>query len=482
MDMNRVNPYHHDLNDDLADIDYGGVPFAGRKDVLGHLHRQFNDPAPNATRSLCIVGRQHIGKTAVLLAAEGTFADTHVVALLFMREAVLDSELDLILAIAQAVTEGMVASGVSLQRLMDLEEPTHETARTWLAGSFLPIALAAMRGRKLALCFDDAERMLFAIRSGALPPDTFSFLHGLIRQFGGLGMALTLDAEYEADVDGFAPLIGLKDTHRLNNLSESETRWLLTGPAVGCYSVGDDAVTAAQKLTGGEPALVQHLGYLLFRRWETVNDLMVVSPEDIRSHTAALYRYAEADFRAAYLRLTPPEKRVLGAVSQLHYSDPLKRVDPGAIENFLAQGELPMDMTAIRSALRGLEYVEMAHTSADGVTLVSGLMQSWLLDNVGTGRVVTTSSRGPALAAPVRKLAEAADGLPRAPGFRPAELIRDPAFRAQMQRQIPARMAAAMALAAAILGLLLAVALFSPPAQDTSFRATVPTVTLADAP
>jgi hypothetical protein len=477
MDIQRVNPYHHDLNDELSSIDYGGVPFAGRKDVLGHLHRQFSDPAPNATRALCIVGRQHIGKTAVLLAAEGTFADTHIVALIFVRQMPLENELDFILGMAQGVTEAMAVSGVSLNRLNDLHEPTPEMARAWFSGTFLPLAMSAMRGKKLALCFDDAERLLFAIRSGALKPDTFSWLHGLVREIPGLCAALTIDAEYEADVDGFAPLIGLKDTHRLTNLTEPETRWLLTGPAAGCYSVGEDAVAAAHRLTGGEPAFVQHLGYLLFHRWETVNDLMVVSPDDIRLHTSALYRYAEADFRAAYLRLTPPEKRVLGAVSQLFYNNPLRRVDPAAVEEFLAQSDTPMDMTAIRAALRGLEYVELVRTSADGVTLVSGLMQSWLLDNIGTGRVVT-AARGAGLPSQRRPAAASPDDAAEKAGPLPLRLLRDP----RLQRKIPARLAGAMAIAAAILGILLGVALFAPPAEDTSFRATAPTVTLDSAP
>jgi hypothetical protein len=361
--MNRQtsNPYHPDLSVSLAAPDYAGVPFAGRQDALARTYRQMHDSAPHASRALCFVGRRHGGKTALLLAASAAFRDSVACAPVFLSETPPLSEPDIILTLAQATTEALIASGARVSRLNELpplEAEAGDDSRAWLVEHFLPLTFSLLRGRRLALLLDDADHVLNALRTGTLPADILSFLRDLTRMFPLLGFVLTLDAEYEPEIDAFSPLIGLHDTMRLTALAPEETRWLLQQPARGRYTVPDEAAALVHKATGGAPALVQHFGFQLYQRWEREPARSTVSLEDIRALTPALYQYGEPDFRDEWLRLSPNEKRVFSAVGQVLYSDPLHRVEPKAIERYLAEAAQPLDLTAIHAALRGLEYAE----------------------------------------------------------------------------------------------------------------------------
>jgi hypothetical protein len=374
------NPYHADLADDLTAPDAPPIPFAGRKTVLGRLYQQLSDPSPTASRALVVTGRRHIGKTALLLAFDNAFGDTYCAARVFLRAAPPEDETDLFLTLAEAATEGMMRRGVALGRLSTLEPP-EDDPRDWLAKQFLPLALTALRGRQLVFLIDDADRLLTAVRNSTLPFDTFPFLRDALQSFPEIGMVLTLDSDFEGDLLGFAPLVGLNDTQRLTMLESEESRWLLQEPAQGCYTLPDDAAAIVQKATGGTPALVQQFGYQLFRRWQVTPEINVMTLDDVKALMPAVYQYGEADFRYDWLRLPPNEKRVLTAVSQLHYDDPLRKIDAPTIERWLVESDHPLDRTAISAALRGLEYSEMVQATPDGVSVRAGMMQTWLLEN-----------------------------------------------------------------------------------------------------
>lgn len=468
----RTNPYHPNVLEDLHSAAYVSVPFAGRKDALGRLYQQMNQGTPGATRSLCFVGRRHGGKTALLLALNDALNDTTAGARIFLDHSSPEDETDWILMLAQSVTEAMIEQDAPLGRLNELTPPDveqGEDVRAWLVDRFLPIAFQALK-RRLVIFIDDAEHLLNGMRSGSLPYDTFSFLHVLVEAFPDLGFVLTLDAEYEPEIDSLSPLIGLQDSVRLTNLAPDETRWLLQSPAEGCYTVTDDAAAAVQRLTGGTPALAQHVGFLLFERWLDQPDIAVFTADDIRALSADIQRYGEADAKYNYVRLTPNEKRVLMAVSQLTYANPLKKVDPQSIVSWLAESDHPLDLTAIHAALRGLEYADIVRAAPDGVVIASGVMQTWLLEN--SGRVPSAPSAGgplPAIPRPTRATST----------FDP---FADEVPVSGTRRGVPVRRALLMALGAAVLGALTAIVVFSAPPQTATTVRLAPTVTLANTP
>lgn len=458
MNALRPNPYHSDIEGNLSQESIDSVPFAGRKEAFGRLYQQLNDAAPGAMRALCFIGRRHVGKTALLLAFDPAFGENYAGARVFVQQFMPEDEEEFLLMLAQAATEAILDSTGKVGKLNEIAQLEEGgDARAWLVETFMPVALSALQGKRLVFLIDDADKLLNAVRSGTLRLDTFAYLRLLVETFPDVGFVLTLDAEYEPEIDSLGPLIGVNDSFRLTNLAPDETRWLLQEPVRGCYSVPDDVAAAIHKATGGAPALVQQFGYQLYQRWDLTPEINVVTLEDVKTLSRNLYQFAEADMKYDWLRLSPNEKRVLAAISQRHYADPLKRVDSDAIEAWLADSDKPMDRTAINAALRGLEYAELVQNTNSGTVVTSGLMQAWLLENAGR----MSFSGGTTMPARVTSLIAGETPEPK--------------------RGVPARLALMSVVAAAALGLLAGVLVFGNPPSGQA-QAPAPTVTLVNTP
>jgi hypothetical protein len=389
--LNTVNPYHAGYGDGDP-IGIADAPFAGRQEAFARLYARLFDPVN--TGALLFLGRQHIGKTALLLNADTIFKESTTGVYIPLRQSATDNEAQWLLALANTVNEALIERGFTLSRLSQLD-PIGDQPRTWLETVFLPQVLGAVHG-KLLLLLDDAERLTAAVRDGKLPSDTFGYLRSLVKKFQNLYVALSLDTDFEEDIDELGALVAPTDVIRLGNFSQDETQWLLQAPVRGLYSVPDECAQAVHKMVGGAPGLVQHFGYEFFRRWETYPELNVFTLEDIKALTPALYIYSEGDYRALWERLGANERLVLTAISDLVYNDPLGRLDAAAIQGWLVETDFPLDITAINSTLRSLEYREVLMPTPQGISLSATMMQSWLLENARLGR------RTPAPAAPLR--------------------------------------------------------------------------------
>lgn len=386
-----ANPYHADYADEDA---LPGVPFAGRRAILGRLHHLLT--GPGRPTALTIVGRRRLGKTALLRAFGVVFGDDFLGAYVPLRQET-STETGFILALAQAITAGLIAHQFPVARLSTLEPPGGDP-RGWFSEQFLPAARAPARaGRRIVLLLDDADRLVHALRTDRLPRDLPVWLAGLLEAPTALGCVLTIDADFEDDLPILAPLADPTAVMRLELLSGEETHWLLTEPARGCYTVPDDCTAAVQRATGGHPALVQQFGFQLFQRWERVPELNVVTLDDIRALTPVILKYAEEDYRSTWMRLNAAERLTLTAMNALLAHDPLKPVSADAIAAWLIESDHPLDAIAIGSAFRALEYREILRPVKGGVVLTSGLFQLWLRQNVDrdTVRVSRSTARAP---------------------------------------------------------------------------------------
>lgn len=393
-----ANPYH------AADSDHGRAAFAGRRAEFGRLYRQLTDPAHQS--ALLFTGWRRCGKTAFLRAFDTAFGSTFVGAYVGLADALIDPpfesgspsvnmETALALALAQGVTAALMERSFPLSRFRALPPPPDEQARFWFAQVFLPAALTVIhRERLLVLLLDDADRLVNVMRSGRLSGEVIPFLRDLVRTTPQLGIALTMGLEYEDDFSALSPLISPNETVRLSALSLEETTTLLQDPTRPYFTVPDEITAAVYKATGGAPALVQHYGYHMFRRWLNAPELNVITLDDVKAITQHVYRYAEDDFRHAWTRLPANERLVLTAISGLLYEDPLGRVDATDIEAWLVETDYPLDLVSIYAALRGLEYREVITPGASGITLRAAIMQTWLLENARlTKRLVPIQER-----------------------------------------------------------------------------------------
>ena len=393
--INPVNPYHAKYGDSDG---LAAAPFAGRKDAFARLYSRLYDPVN--TGALLFLGTQHSGKSAMLRNADTVFKDAAVGVYVPLRDATPENEASWLVALAQAITSSLTEHGFTLSRLSQLD-PLGDQPREWLETTFLPQTLGAVR-RKLLILIDDADRLLMAERAGQLPEDIFAYLLGLTRKFRDLHIALALDADFEPDIEDFAPLVVPKDVIRLGNLHADESQWLLQAPPRGLYAIPDECALAVHRLVGGAPGLVQHFGYLFFERWETYPELNVFTLEDVKTLTSTIYLYNEADYRVLWDHLGSNERLVLTAMSDLLYNDPLGRMDAQAIQSWLVETEFPLDVTAINATLRSLEYREILMPTPAGISLSASLMQSWLLENARLGRRTQSSAPMPEPAAEPR--------------------------------------------------------------------------------
>lgn len=408
--FDTVNPYHagYGTAEGLA-----SAPFAGRKAPFARLYARMFDPVTKG--GILFMGGRHTGKSALLLNTNAIFRETAVGIYLPMREIALDGEAQWLMTLAQNITDTLETEGFTLSRISQLE-PLGDQPRDWLEITFLPQIMGAIK-RKLLLLIDDADLMLSAVKTGRLPPDTFSYLLSLTRKYDGLHVALTLDSDYEDDIPAFTPLVTSTDVLRLTSLAADESQWLLQAPVRGIYSVPDEVAQAIHRVVGGAPGLVQHFGYELFRRWETYPELNVFTLEDVKALTPTIYLYNEADYRALWERLTVNERLVLTAISDLAYNDPLGQITAARIQGWLVDTDFPLDVTTINAALRSLEYREILLPPSEGVTLSATLMQSWLLENARLGRRT-------ALTPPPAAPAQAAERPPGLAGYATPRVLR----------------------------------------------------------
>lgn len=392
------NPYRP-----LPDENDGSAPFAGRQKAFEFLYQRLTDPA--GTESSLIMGRQEGGKTALLHHFNRFFDETFVSVYIPLADKRLTSEADWLQLLANEATKALSERNYTLSRLPEWDS-TAADKRDWFSATYLPEILNIIRRqRRLVFLLDDTDALLQAISAGNLPEDSIAYLHNLVQTHPQLGIVLTLTSQFEADIAKLNPLISLEAIFRLANLSDEESAWLLTEPASDLYNLTADATAAVHKATGGQPRLLQRFGFQLFNLWETRPTRTVLTVDDVKQVTPAVYSASETDLHAAWTATTRNERLALTAITSLIYADPLTTPTQARLESWLVETDYPLDSTAIKAAIRGLEYREIVEHSTAGIRLTSTLMQNWLLEN---GRLTEGTKRAEIQRPGLRWLAVAA--------------------------------------------------------------------------
>lgn len=373
------NPYNADYGDDVSN-----APFAGRQNAFAKMYQHLS--RQDRGRGLLFLGRRHIGKTSLLRAFDRIFSDTHLPAYVALKETSFDSELEFFLALAGSATEALIDRGYTISRIVDIRQPEGDDVREWFTREFVPPLLGAIRhSRRLVFLLDDIEQLIEATQSNALNSDLFAYLADLIKNHPQLDIVVSLDSEHESDINALYPLITTADVNRLDNLTLEQATWLLTAPTVAYYSVDDQAAAATMNATGGTPGLLQQFGYLMFRKWSNDNTHATMTAADVKAMIPTVYTYSERDYRDLWRALGAEERLALTAISALIYNDPVGRIDASLIETWLIDTDYPLDLIAINSALRGLEYREAVQITPQGIKLTAELLQMWLLEHARVG-------------------------------------------------------------------------------------------------
>lgn len=391
MEDSTQNPY---LQEDLA-----AAPFAGRQQAFSQLHQHLIDPAK--THALPFLGRRGIGKSAFLRRVDAVFDESFVSVYLPITTMPLSSEDAWLEALVAATSAALEERGFSLSRL-EARTGEEDSLRAWLARTRLPVLLATIRPqRRLVWLLDAAERLMDALQAGSLPMDLPAYLQTLLHDYPQLGIVLAVDAAREDDLELLSPLVNMVEVIRLGNLSPEETAQLLQEPAAGLYTVPAESAALIYQASGGQPRLLQEFGFRLFHHWQRHPGTDTIPPDAIRPLIQGIYAAREDDFKQTWEALSRDERLILTAMSSLLYAHPTQKITATALESWLVETDYPMDKTAINAAIRSLEYQELLRQAGGGVTLTSGLMQRWLIENA---QLAAQGSAGQALRPPNRSL------------------------------------------------------------------------------
>lgn len=367
------------------------APFAGRQTILNRLHQPATDLA--YAEGLLIVGRAQVGKTALLHEYDAQLqGDDHTLsAEILLTQIALNNETDWVLALAQGATAAAAEHGLSLNRLVDMEPPA-ELPRAWLFDTFMPEFIQVLRPhRRLIFLVDDVQFLLQAINDNRLPADTLSALHKLLQHYRQLGLVMTLTTGYEADLPRFVPLVAISGVLRLSDLTAEESADLLRQPVAGLYRLQDDAVAWAHRAGGGQPVLMQRFGSALYDLWEDDPSHTNMTAEDVKAILPGVYSASAEWLRGLWDQQPANEKLVLTALAHLLYDDPLASINTEAIAHWLVQTDTPLDLTAVKAAVRSLEYEEVVDSGANGVRFSTGMLHSWLLEQPSVAALAPAS-------------------------------------------------------------------------------------------
>jgi hypothetical protein len=348
------------------------TPFLGRAGAFARLSQYLNTSHPGA---LVYVGAEGVGKTALLHAVAQHMTTNQIgLGVLIPLESLPTQQNELALALYQAAYGALVADrGVSSlpSRLPELPDPTEGAVdwMDWLAQVGLPGISQALRpNRRLIYLLDNVQIWIEAIEQKTLAQDFPASLAEIASPFSDkIALVFTLDLEKEAQLDMLSPLIRQDQTMRLTQVTEEEVIEALNE---------NQAAEELYRWTGGYPLLIAP-----YLRVESPRKLSVKQIEEM---TPQVYSRCQEVFQQWWRSLTTAERQVLAAISTAQYIDPFKAVTAAEIESWLVQTEIPMDMTAIQAALRGLEYRELIvyeTGAARGVRLKSDLFRRWLREH-----------------------------------------------------------------------------------------------------
>lgn len=366
------NPYLPDATDDNVKV----APFVGRQRAFEHVYQRLTEPQ-GAGVSL-VLGRRDIGKTAFLKHFHDYFDDSFITAYLPLKTFSPQNEAEWLTTLALETMQALAQRDFSMYRLPK-PETDNRNLRDWLIEDYLAEVFSMISQCRMVWLFDDADRMLEWIRMGALPADSFSYLHQVARRVRGLGMVMAMDEQFENRIPSLSPLVGLTDVFRLTNLSVDETTALLQKPVEGLYRLEDEVAGIVYRATAGAPRLAQHFGFQFYQHWEAAPNPFTA--DDVKAVTNAVYNQSKPAFEDLWSALQTDEQRVMAAVSQLIYADPLSPIDATDLERWLVETDHPMDRTAVQSALRGLEYRQIIENERGKIRIAAQLLQTQFLEN-----------------------------------------------------------------------------------------------------
>jgi hypothetical protein len=235
--------------------------------------------------------------------------------------------------------------------------------------------------QNLIVAFDEFERIEELIEEGKIPKDFLGFLRGLMQISPRSAFAFAgLHRFEEMTQDYFHPFFASIIPIRISFMSRRATEALLARPSADfALDISPEALELVYRLTGGQPYVVQLIGFLLV---QTFNDSVfehgegkepTVTETDVLSLVAeeAFYAHGRYYFTGIW------SQAGRGARHQQSLLKVLAR-DPGGLDEAGLAAETRLPAPALRQALATLETHDVVILENGRWRIAVELFRRWL--------------------------------------------------------------------------------------------------------
>jgi len=356
--------------------------FFGRDDVFAFIRQRL--VTGRRAQTIAIIGQRGMGKTSVLLQIANQIESRFMTAYIDLADVRFDAVGGLFATMADAARQALETAGLSTVHLPPAPQDPGVDLLKWFSETYLDATLSGLRrGRRLIFLFDDTTKLLDAIDRRDIPEDFGETLSQLIARDERLDIIFAVNAEDESRLENFAPLNDPLLHKRLGLLDDASAEALIRRPVAPFYEVQPDAVEGILSMAGGYPYLLHVINGLIWERAMARRQPGPITLNDVNAVVRQATDESDPVLRLVWEHSTTNERLTLSALTALTSAN---RGMPIRVEDvrvwLLRESDVPLDETAIASALRRLEYREVLRATANGLyTFTTGLQHQWLVLN-----------------------------------------------------------------------------------------------------
>ena len=348
--------------------------FVSRPDIIGQLEKLWLTPG-NQLQSVLLYGHRRAGKTSILLnAAQSLGSQLKVAYVNLLRLGNTPQGVgEVLMAISDEISDAVNIPPPADEDLLNLPYRTFER--------YLKQVEANLSETVLIVALDEFEKIEKLIEAGKIDKDFMEFLGGMVQMLPKIAFAFaglhTLD---EMTEDYFKPFFASIIPIRVGFLSLGATRQVLANPD-GDFPLDykPEALDRIYELTGGQPYLVQLVGFLLVRLYnERVFEMgrprdPMFTLEDVET----VINDPELFTRGPYYFTGVWGQATQGASGQQEILRSLAPHLEGMNLDTLSQ-ETGMDETSLQEALKTLERHDVVRESDGCYSITVELFRRWV--------------------------------------------------------------------------------------------------------
>jgi uncharacterized MAPEG superfamily protein len=234
--------------------------FFGRQDVIAVIEQSLAGRHQNNV--IVLQGERRSGKTSILYYLANNPKD--YVPVLIDAQGFLSRGTEYFLwQIAAMIQEQLQQRDFGVP--VPEREAAIQNAEIWFRRDFLGAVKTSLHGQNLLILFDEFDSLEDRIREGTLDKEIFPFFRSLLQHENWLAFIFSGTYRLEEMVTEYwSILFNIAIYLRLEFLSETEARQLITEPVTAQFKFDEFAVERILSITSGHPYFVQLICFLIY--------------------------------------------------------------------------------------------------------------------------------------------------------------------------------------------------------------------------